>query len=63
MSAKCQKRTFRHSLDHLVGACEHGRRHGEAKRLGGFEVDDQLSFRGPLHRQIARLLPLSIRPV
>jgi hypothetical protein len=28
------------SLDHLVGEGEHRRRHGEAERLRGLEVDD-----------------------
>jgi hypothetical protein len=33
------------SFDHLVGASEQCGRHGEAKRFGGFEVDDQFIFR------------------
>src|SRR6516162_1371395 len=45
-----------HLLDHLVGAQQDRLRHRQAKRLGGFEVDDQLDPRGLLHRQVARLL-------
>jgi hypothetical protein len=33
-------------FDHLVGAREQHRRHGEAERLGDFEVDNQLIFVG-----------------
>ena len=33
-------------------------RHGDAKRLGGLEVDDQLDFGGPLDRQVGRFLTL-----
>src|SRR5262249_3842491 len=44
------------SLDHFVGAAEQRQRNGEAERLRGLEVDDQLDFRGLLHRQVARVV-------
>ena len=48
----------RFTFDHLVGAAEQRERDGEAERLGGLEVDDQLDFRGLLDRQVGRLLAL-----
>src|SRR5271165_1702060 len=43
------------SFDDLVGAGEDRLRHGEAERLGGVEIDDQLECRRLLDRQIGRL--------
>jgi hypothetical protein len=33
-------------------------RHGDAKRLGGLEIDDQLERSRLLHWQVGRLLPV-----
>src|SRR5437868_14102948 len=43
------------SLDDLVGAGEERLGHGQAERLGGLQVDDQLEFGWLLDRQIGRL--------
>src|SRR6516225_10058720 len=42
-------------FDHLVGAREQRGWDRKSERVGGFEVDLQLEFRGQLHRKIARL--------
>jgi hypothetical protein len=45
-------------FDHLVGAGEQRRRHGEAEGLGSFEVNHQLEFGRLLDRQIGGLRAL-----
>jgi hypothetical protein len=58
MSALGQKRTLRHSLDHLVGASKQRGRNGETERLRGLEVEDKFEF-GRLHnRKVRRFLTL-----
>src|SRR5262245_47539988 len=49
-------------LDHLVGAAKQRRRHGEAERLGGLEIDGQLYLSDLLDRQVGRLLALENPP-
>jgi hypothetical protein len=55
LSAKCQKRTFRNSFDHLVGGDEKLIWDLESERLGGLHVDDQLEFGRRLHGKLAGL--------
>src|SRR5437762_645144 len=40
--------------NHLIRLEEEGRGEGEAERLGGLEVDNQLELMGALHRQVGR---------
>ena len=43
-----------HSFNDLVGTGEHGRRHVEAERLGGLEVDHNFVFGWSLYREVGR---------
>jgi hypothetical protein len=58
--------SFRNNLfDHLVGIGEQWRRHVEAERLGGSQIDDEIEFGRLLYRQISRFgtsqYPVNIR--
>jgi hypothetical protein len=41
-----QNRSLGQLFDHLVGAAEQRDRHGDAERLGGLEIDNQLDLGG-----------------
>jgi hypothetical protein len=45
-------------FDHLVGTGAHRRRHGEAKRFSGLEIDHQFVLGWRLYWQVGRLLAL-----
>src|SRR6266702_4265532 len=50
------------SLDHLVGAAEQREGNGHVQGLGGLEIDEQLNFGDPLHREVGRLVALENPP-
>ena len=52
---RCSKRTL---FDHLVGAGEQRRRHFEAERFGGLEINCELVRRRCLDRKVGGLLAL-----
>jgi hypothetical protein len=48
----CRLLNVRSLLDHFVGTYEQRLWNGEAKRLGGLEIDDQIELGGRLNRKI-----------
>src|SRR6516165_11160577 len=64
MSALCQKRTSARLFlfNDLVRLGGEIRRHLDAERLGGLEIDDQLKSDRLHHRQVSRFLPLQNPP-
>jgi hypothetical protein len=61
MSAKCQKRTFRHSLDHLVGAGDPLRMNLRLSAFGGLEVDHELKSDGTRQHMAGYIFSLICR--
>ncbi len=53
-----QKHTFARLFDDLIRLGREIRRHLDAERLGGLEVDDELKFSQLHHRQVSGLLAL-----
>src|SRR5882724_12605240 len=58
MSEKCHKLKWPPLFDHRIGARHHVRRHLDAERLRGLEVDHQFEFGRRLHRQVGGLFSL-----
>src|SRR5262249_54738368 len=58
--SRCSKRRAQIDdlFNHFIGDGEQLIRQGEAERLGGLEVDDQLVLGRRLHRQVGRVLAL-----
>ena len=49
-------------FDHLVGKGKQAFRNGEAERVGGLQVNDQIKLGNLLDRKIARMLTLEDAP-
>jgi hypothetical protein len=58
MSALGQRRTFRHSLDHLVGPQQDRSRQVDSDGFGSLEIEYEFKFRWLLDRQISGLRSL-----
>jgi hypothetical protein len=62
MSALGQRRICTGSLNHFASTSTERRRHLEAKRLGGVEIDNHFEFDRPTDRQIGWLLAFENSP-
>ena len=62
MSQTCQWKSQK-SLDHLVGLCEHSRRHLNAERFRGLEVDGEFVLGRLLNRQPSDRADIFASPV
>jgi hypothetical protein len=54
-SGSCQEETLARLFDQLVGAREQRRRHFDAERLGGRQIDNEIELGWLLDREVARL--------